>query len=104
MAPVDTKAWFDTLTPIDPPGFEDQHPGWCRRHYAPAVRLHGNPTGASLHLARTVIRLIRGQIPAGTTVTNGQITEYLTATREPGCCLAGDDRMYRIWSNWLPAA
>jgi hypothetical protein len=94
--------WFDSLPPINPPDFQEKHPGWCLRHYAPAVRLHGNHIGATIQLARTVVGLIKAALPEGSTVTTGQITEYLGQHSEPACCLAGDELMYEIWSHWLP--
>lgn len=93
--------WFDTLKPIDPPGFAAEHPDWCRRHYAPAIRLHGNPTGAGLQLTGAVIRLIRSRLPAGVTMSAAQFMEH-RAELGPACCIAGDEQMYRIWSRWLP--
>jgi hypothetical protein len=99
---VDATAWFDTLKPINPPRFDDQHPNWCTRHYAPAIRLHGDGTGVSLDLAKQIVDLIRPQLPAARPITNGQILEYLR-TAGPWCCIAGDDRMYTIWARWLPA-
>jgi hypothetical protein len=99
-------AWFDALPPIDPPGFENDHPGWCRRHYAPAVRLGGNQRGATMALGAQLMVLVREQVTArGAQFTAVTFTEFVDSHPEFGaaCCILGDDRMYTIWGNWLPA-
>jgi hypothetical protein len=108
--PVVPAAWFDAITPIDPPRFTDEHPGWCTRHYAPAIRLGGDGIGATLQLRTQVLtaiqqaaspRLGRGTLTAGT------VTEFLAAHQadgrvEPDCCILGDEAVYLIWSKWMP--
>lgn len=107
--PVDATRWFDTLTPIDPPGFADDHPGWCTRHMAPAVRLGGNDRGATLQLGATVVSLVRAKLPTGWSMSASEIMRQLAARDadgnlllEPACCIAGDDLMYALWQSWLP--
>jgi hypothetical protein len=104
--PPAAAAWFDALPPIDPPGFENDHPGWCRRHYAPAVRLGGNQCGATMALVAQLMVLVRDQVTArGAQFTAAAYTEFMDSNPEFGaaCCIIGDDRMYTIWANWLPA-
>ena len=73
---AEAKAWFDQLPPINPPGFEADHPGWEPRHYAPAIRLDGNARGATVQLAREVIDAVRvdAQVRTGAPLLPGTWT------------------------------
>jgi hypothetical protein len=95
---VDTTVWFDTLPPIHPPRFAAEHPSWCTRHWAPAVRLHADGTGASMQLYQMVRRLLGSHDPKP---TPAQVRQW-QATAGPVCCILGDDLMYAIWAPWLP--
>jgi hypothetical protein len=101
---VDAARWFDTLKPIDPPHLEREHPGWCPRHYAPAIRLGGNWVCATLQLSRDLFRSVRLALPHGVTVSAGQFTAFMWEHPElgPSCCILGDDHMRKLWANWLP--
>ena len=96
--------WFDTLEPIDPPAFDQKHPGWCTRHYAPAVRLGGSWVGATIQLFRDLFTAVRLALPPGVTVTAGQFTAFMWEDPGlgPACCVLGDEQMYRLWVRWLP--
>jgi hypothetical protein len=97
--------WFDRLDPVNPPDFTATHPGWCLRHWAPAVRLDGNGRGAGIQLSGMFLMQLRrdsrGKLPRNATLTPAVIAEVKTRIG-PECCYVGDDVMRRIWSRWIP--
>jgi hypothetical protein len=96
MPRLTPAGWFDQFPP-DPA--MDEHPVWCGRHWGPCPALGADGQGAATELARIWVTELG---PKGSYSPAAMARKIKAAGRI--CCLAGDDRMFELWSHWLPAS
>jgi hypothetical protein len=90
---ANAREWFNAFDPVDPPDFAVKHPGWCRRHYAPAIRLDLDEAAAAAQLTTVVIALCRARAPE---LTGREVLAQLNGMA--WCCIAEDARVRKIWT------
>ena len=91
--------WFDQFSEWVAAHPDSGSKQWCARHWAPCPVFGSNGIGAATELMRVFLDEIKPPGVASAAALNREMDKIGRL-----CCTLGDERMYKIWGNWPPAA
>jgi hypothetical protein len=98
MSQPSPTEWFDTFPPLKEGVVWPEDAQMCPRHWAPCPNLSYNGIGLVTELMQVWLKELAPKGSYSRKTRNRQL-----AAAGHLCCTLGDDRMYQLWTHWVPA-